>query len=818
MKIDNFLFMLVAGFATLVATLYVVDVQLVFDPKYLLPVLNTVFLSMIPGAASFTAAKLFLSIGSAHLLILGSSMLSLSLGGLIGGWFVSGTSGPNSGVTIYNSSILIFSILLTVGKLRMSSAPEKKIDSPRVRYLLISYLTIFILVLAIVFAALFDITTPFILQGHGQTALGKSVILAAIILLAFTGTLFFKEYIVSGASLFRWCTAGLALLTIGLAGILLQKFVGSPLGWAARMSQYAGTICFLVGIVSLWKAKMNSGQSLEASLQSMTVKRISELEKLNVQLNESLLEQRKVEDNLHISQERYRDLVEKSECLITSVNQEGRFLFVNGIGEKIYGKKNEELIGEAAFDFIYYDDIEKTVSWFNDCISKGLHQSTIENRQVNKISGATFYMHWSCKFYYDKEGKLITIGSIAHDITEQKVLEDELRKAKIDAEAANVAKGLFLSKMSHEIRTPMNGILGMAQLLQMPDLNEVQRQNYSKVILNSGESLLNVIDDILDLAKVESGKIVLESIAFSPEQLLEEMKTLFTSAANKKSLQINVKWFGPADQQYLGDPHRLRQMLSNLISNALKFTMKGGVTVEAREVGRKGKNAILSFSVIDTGIGISRDQFSSIFEPFSQADTSISRQFGGTGLGLSIVRGLARTMGGDIEVKSSPGQGACFSFKISMKSIDTGKNLQTSATRANIYQQKMSGRVLVVDDDSVNRSVISMMLDNFGLSVVAVDNGQEAIDTVKSGEIYDLVLMDLQMPGMGGCLATQLIRQWEKENHRPRCVIVALTAAAFEEDYKKCYSAGMDDVLTKPIMLPALFESLNRWIEKRASD
>lgn len=241
--------------------------------------------------------------------------------------------------------------------------------------------------------------------------------------------------------------------------------------------------------------------------------------------------------------------------------------------------------------------------------------------------------------------------------------EKLLGEAKAAAEAANLAKSRFLATMSHEIRTPLNGVLGMAQLLREKHISESERIEFARTILSSGQSLLSLLNDVLDLAKIESGKLRLEPGRVSPAQLLRETQTLFSALAVSKNLELTSVWHG-GDESYLADPHRLRQMLSNLVGNAIKFTPSGKVHVEAREVSRQGKHAVLEFSVRDTGIGVAPEDLSRLFEPFSQVDDSTIRQYGGTGLGLSIVRNLAEMMGGETGVESSPGQGSCFWFRI----------------------------------------------------------------------------------------------------------------------------------------------------------
>jgi len=396
----------------------------------------------------------------------------------------------------------------------------------------------------------------------------------------------------------------------------------------------------------------------------------------------------------------------------------------------------------------------------------------------------------------------------------------DLVRANQEAQAANLAKSRFLATMSHEIRTPMNGILGMAQLLAQPSLSERDRLEYARTVLSSGRSLLNLLNDILDLSKIEAGHFEVDLSPVDPAQLLQEAQALFSGAARNKGLQLDWQWHGAPMQSYMSDSHRLRQMLSNLVGNAIKFTPAGRILMEASSVSDPDGGTLLEFAVTDTGIGIAPEKQTTLFEAFSQADSSTTREFGGSGLGLSIVRRLAQLLGGSVGVQSAPGQGARFWFRIQVSPIThtTPTSPLASAPAPALPatgQPCFTGHVLVAEDNPVNCMVIEGLLGTLGVTVDLVENGLLAVEVLAKGATPDLLLMDLHMPVMDGYQATLLIRQTELDGNRSRVPIIALTADAFEDDRLHCLAVGMDGFLTKPIALDALAGALSAWLPTR---
>jgi hypothetical protein len=409
---------------------------------------------------------------------------------------------------------------------------------------------------------------------------------------------------------------------------------------------------------------------------------------------------------------------------------------------------------------------------------------------------------------------------VTRDITASRSSATALLDAKRSAEAANLAKSQFLATMSHEIRTPLNGILGMAQLLLLPDIDAAERQEFARTILNSGRTLLAILNDILDLSKIDAGKMELALTAFEPQALIEESAALFAEMAHGKGIAIATAWQGPAEQRYRGDPIRIRQMLANLLSNAIKFTEQGGIRiVVAEQRDAAGAPCGLEFAVTDTGVGIAEADQAKLFKPFSQLDNTHVRGQGGTGLGLSIVRSLARLMGGEVGVTSTPGQGSTFWFRIQAPRIVPGAESRGTARATPAAEPAAAARrILVVEDNATNRIVVEALLKKCGHAYRSCGDGRQAVDALKRGDWPpDLVLMDCQMPVLDGFAATGEIRAWEQASGRPRLPIIALTAGAFHEDRAQCLAAGMDDFMAKPVDFSQLRAMLGKWLEPDTS-
>ena len=385
---------------------------------------------------------------------------------------------------------------------------------------------------------------------------------------------------------------------------------------------------------------------------------------------------------------------------------------------------------------------------------------------------------------------------------------EDLMEARDAANAANVAKSQFLANMSHEIRTPLNGVLAMAEVMDRGDLAPVQRERLA-VVRQSGEQLLSVLNDVLDLSKIEAGKLELAELDFDVERVAQSVRDGFSALAQEKGLDFRVEVAPAAEGVWRGDADRLRQILANLVSNAIKFTAAGQVTARFEAADTAG----LRLSVADTGIGIAPDKIVGLFEKFTQADASTTRRYGGTGLGLAICRELAQLMGGQISVVSELDQGATFILELPFPR-GTGAVADEARTGADRMDQR-SVRVLAAEDNLVNQKVLKAIVEPMDVELSMVGDGRSAVEAWREGQ-FDVILMDIQMPVMDGITAAKAIRTAEASELRPRTPILALTANALVHQVEEYLAAGMDGHVAKPIEIAKLYEAMNRVLEPAA--
>jgi len=516
---------------------------------------------------------------------------------------------------------------------------------------------------------------------------------------------------------------------------------------------------------------------------------------------------------LRQNEEQYRELVQSANSIILRWKQDGTITFINDYGLRFFGFQAEELLGRSVFDTIVpgqQADGDHQKQMLTDIFSNPENHLHNTNQNITK-DGRLVWVSWANHPIRDEKGAVSEMLSIGTDITELKEVETKLLQARKSAETANEAKSLFLANMSHEIRTPLNAIVGINSLLA-EQLPQGEMKELARDAVTAANNLLEIISDVLDLSRIEAGKLTIKPLPFEPRMLMRHLERMFAPMIKEKGLQFEVSLSHNLPDYLVADPARIQQIGTNLLSNALKFTDHGFIRL--RLEGKPGSDGkiLLSIIVSDSGKGIMPQNLERIFNPFEQEDLTTTRKYGGTGLGLAISRLLADIMGGSITAESKPGEGSTFTCTIPCELYSTvpGTAEEQGAELAAAQVRRL--KILVAEDSAVNSKMMEAILRMDGHRVRFVVNGKQAVSAWQEEE-FDLILMDIQMPIMDGIQATAAIRAEEatRGGHIP---IIALTAYAMNGDRERFLNAGMDDYLPKPVTVGQIREMLAKTMSR----
>lgn len=547
-------------------------------------------------------------------------------------------------------------------------------------------------------------------------------------------------------------------------------------------------------------------------------------------IRQSLTERRRIAYNqagagriaasLRRSELEYRTIFELSGSAKSQVSDQGDFVMVNQRFCEMTGYTKEELSHMKVWDLIPEDERDARIRNIFDLINGNVGEVSLERRFLRK-NGSIFWGYVTAGGIRDEETGRIYVFSTMQDITPLKEAQKELAEAKARAEEASEAKSAFLANMSHEIRTPLGAMLGFAQLMMENEKESTERKKHLETILRNGNHLYRIVNDILDISKVEANKFDVDKVQFPLAEVIEDVTSLLSFKAREKGIEFNVRSIGPLPETIYSDPNRFKQILMNIIGNAIKFTEKGRVDVSFRLKHREDDNFNLEVQVSDTGPGIPEDKRKYLFEPFFQADRATTRRFGGAGLGLYLAKRLSQALGGDLTaVSSKPQLGTTFLARIDAGPCEQRilkpapvhlESFRTSAGTEELAAALKNIRVLVVDDSPDNLELTSHFLAYAGAEVTCVEGGEQALSLLKKRS-FDVIVMDIQMPGLDGYQAVRSLRAMGYT--KP---VIALTAHAMKGEREKCIAAGFDSYLVKPIDRQALIQSVRAYAPAKVS-
>ena len=499
---------------------------------------------------------------------------------------------------------------------------------------------------------------------------------------------------------------------------------------------------------------------------------------------------------------KFKGIIDNFHLGLLEVAPDGRIIRANESFCEMSGFSCEELQGQDGGDLLLDSEEKELMTARNTGRTEG-KEDVYELRVFNKNKETRYWLVSAAPLLGD-DGEVHGSIGIHWDITEMKQLEFELKGARHKAEESSKAKAMFLANMSHEIRTPLNGIVGMAEQLAQSQLDADQRY-FVDIMRSASSTLLSIINDVLDISKIESGKFSIETTPFNLNETIRRTLSIFGEKAKQTNVSLDIELMDDRGIMHLGDPHRLSQVLFNIVGNAMKFTQAGYVRVTSHLARGENDICLVSFSIEDTGVGMDMAYLTKVFEAFTQEDASVTRKFGGSGLGLSIARNIVHIMGGTIEIESEKGKGTRVNIRIPMR-ISNEKTKQDIVEITDLQKSLKGLRILAVEDNELNRMVLQVILKKCEVVLTIAHNGQEAIDLIQQQE-FDLVLMDVQMPVVDGLEATKYIRN-ELKMIIP---IIGLSANAMREEVEICKQAGMNDYLVKPYSERVLVEIMKKW-------